>query len=220
MTEADFSGIHSGNSEEWIETVAQEFRDGFKVLSDIGPAISIFGSARLGKGSPYYKAAQDMASLAAARGKAVITGGGPGIMEAANKGAHLAGGRSVGLGITLPREQGINKYVDTSIIFKHFFVRKIMFLQHSQGIIICPGGFGTFDEMFETLTMIQTRKAPRIPIVLYQGNYWHDLFDWLDTTVLNNGMISPLDPGIVNFTDDVEEAVDIVSSPHTFTSLH
>lgn len=213
MTEADYSGVKLGNAQAWIDGIADEFREGFETLADIGPAISIFGSARLGAESRYYQAAEKMAGLAAGKGKAVITGGGPGIMEAANRGAKLAGGRSVGLGIELPHEQGVNEYVDTSITFKHFFVRKTMFLQHSQGIIICPGGFGTFDEMFETLTMIQTRKAPRIPIALYEGNYWRDLFDWLDTTVMNNGMISPLDPQVVRFTDDVAEAVDIVTTP-------
>lgn len=211
MTEADFSGIGEENAEQWIDGVAEEFREGFQTLSAIGPAISIFGSARLSQDNKYCLAAERMARLAVGKGRAVITGGGPGIMEAANRGSKLAGGRSVGLGIILPHEQKLNPYVDTSITFKHFFVRKTMFMQHSQGIIVCPGGFGTFDEMFEALTLVQTHKAPHMPIVLFEKDYWQELFTWLKTTVLDSGMISTFDPGTVFFTNSEAEAVDLVT---------
>ncbi len=148
----------------------------------------------------------------AKHGVAVITGGGPGIMEAANRGAALAGGKSVGLGIELPHEQGLNQWVNLGMSFRYFFVRKTMFVKYSSGVIVCPGGFGTFDEMFELLTLVQTHKVMSMPIVLYGTEYWRGLFEWLTSTVQDHGMISPLDPSLVLITDDPDEAVEVAVS--------
>lgn len=150
-----------------------------------------------------------MGRLIAERGIAVITGGGPGIMEAANRGAALAGGKSVGLGIELPFEQGINDYVNLGLSFRYFFVRKTMFVKYSSGVIVCPGGFGTLDEMFELLTLVQTHKVTSMPVVLYGKAYWQGLLDWLNGPVKEQGMISGVDPHLVTMTDDADEAVDI-----------
>lgn len=192
--------------------IQAEFVDGFGSLADLGPAVSIFGSARIQPDDSTYKAAFRMGSLIAQRDIAVITGGGPGIMEAANKGAAIAGGKSVGLGIELPHEQGINKWVNLGMTFRYFFVRKTMFMKYSQGIIVCPGGFGTLDETFEALTLVQTHKVARIPIALYDTSYWQGLFDWINGTVKDRGLISGLDPSLVTMTDDVEEAVAVATS--------
>ena len=143
---------------------------------------------------------------------AVITGGGPGIMEAANRGAALAGGKSVGLGIELPHEQGLNQWVNLGMSFRYFFVRKTMFIKYSSGVIVCPGGFGTLDEMFELLTLVQTHKVANIPVVLYGKEYWQGLFDWLNGPVAEHGMISTIDPKLVTVTDDADEAVDVAVS--------
>ena len=189
-----------------------EFVDGFGSLADLGPAVSIFGSARIKPDEPTYRAALAMGERVARRDVAVITGGGPGVMEAANKGAALAGGKSVGLGIELPHEQGINEWVNLGMTFRYFFVRKTMFMKYSQGIIVCPGGFGTLDETFEALTLVQTHKVARIPIALYDTAYWQGLFDWINGTVRDRGLISPLDPSLVTITDDVDEAVAVATS--------
>jgi uncharacterized protein (TIGR00730 family) len=153
-----------------------------------------------------------MGELLAQRGIAVITGGGPGIMEAANRGASVAGGKSVGLGIELPFEQGLNQWVNLGMSFRYFFVRKTMFVKYSSGVIICPGGFGTLDEMFELLTLVQTHKVKSIPIVLFDTAYWKGLFDWLTTTMQDRGFISELDHDLVVFTDDVQEAVRVATN--------
>ena len=182
--------------------IQSEFVDGFGALAELGPAVSVFGSARTprtGRGI-------------AKHGVAVITGGGPGIMEAANRGAALAGGKSVGLGIELPHEQGLNQWVNLGMSFRYFFVRKTMFVKYSSGVIVCPGGFGTFDEMFELLTLVQTHKVMSMPIVLYGTEYWRGLFEWLTSTVQDHGMISPLDPSLVLITDDPDEAVEVAVS--------
>ena len=161
---------------------------------------------------PLYKAARAVGRKIAQRGVAVITGGGPGVMEAANRGAASANGKSVGLGIELPHEQGLNKYVNLGMDFRYFFVRKTMFVKYSSGAIVFPGGFGTLDEMFEVLTLVQTHKVKRMPLVLVGSEYWQGLFDWLNGPVMDAGMISPLDPDLVHITDDLNEAVDIALS--------
>lgn len=195
-----------------VMRIQSEFVDGFGALAELGPAVSIFGSARTPRIDPIYKAARHMGKKVAERGIAVITGGGPGVMEAANRGAALAGGKSVGLGIELPHEQGVNSWVNLGMSFRYFFVRKTMFVKYSSGVIICPGGFGTLDEMFELLTLVQTSKVSSIPVVLYDKQYWQGLFDWLNTTVMESGMISALDPERVLVTDDADEAVDVATS--------
>ena len=190
--------------------IQAEFIDGFGALAELGPAAAIFGSARTGRDDPAYAAARKMGGDLAKAGMAVITGGGPGIMEAANKGAAEVGGKSVGLGIELPMEQGLNRWVNLGITFRYFFVRKMMFMKYSSGIIVCPGGFGTLDEMFEVLTLVQTHKAPSMPIVLFDRAYWRGLFDWISDTLKQRGMISELDPDLVIRTDDPDEAVQAI----------
>lgn len=192
--------------------IQSEFVDGFGALAELGPAVSVFGSVRTPRTDPDYKAARRMGRGIAKHGVAVITGGGPGIMEAANRGAALAGGKSVGLGIELPHEQGLNQWVNLGMSFRYFFVRKTMFVKYSSGVIVCPGGFGTFDEMFELLTLVQTHKVMSMPIVLYGTEYWRGLFEWLTSTVQDHGMISPLDPSLVLITDDPDEAVEVAVS--------
>ena len=192
--------------------IQSEFVDGFGALAELGPAVSIFGSARTQRTESDYKAARRMGSQIAKRNIAVITGGGLGIMEAANRGAALAGGKSVGLGIELPFEQGLNQWVNLGMSFRYFFVRKTMFVKYSSGVIVCPGGFGTLDEMFELLTLVQTHKVANVPVVLYGKDYWQGLFDWLDGPVAERGMISKIDPKLVTVTDDADEAVDVATS--------
>ena len=195
-----------------VMRIEAEFVDGFDALARLGPAVSVFGSARTPRRSPGYDAALAMGRLLAERGVAVITGGGPGVMEAANRGASEAGGTSVGLGIELPQEQGINQWVNLGMSFRYFFVRKTMFVKYSRGAIICPGGFGTLDEAFELLTLVQTHKSPAIPIVLFGSGYWQGLIDWIQGTMVERGMMSPGDLHLVSMTDSVEEAVRIACS--------
>ncbi len=192
--------------------IQAEFVDGFGALAELGPAVSVFGSARITQDDPDYQAAQRMGQQLVQHGVAVITGGGPGIMEAANRGAALAGGTSVGLGIELPHEQEINEWVNLGMSFRYFFVRKTMFVKYSSGAIVCPGGFGTLDEMFELLTLMQTHKVASTPIALYGTSYWQGLLDWISGTMEDRGMISPLDPALLTLTDDPEEAVDVATS--------
>lgn len=210
--------LDNDESTDWLHMdpwrvlrIQAEFVDGFGALAELGPAICVFGSARVKRNTPDYDAAQKMGELAARRSIAVITGGGPGIMEAANKGAALAGGVSVGLGIELPHEQGINPYVNLGMSFRYFFVRKTMFVKYSSGIIVCPGGFGTMDELFECLTLVQTHKTAMLPIVLYDSEYWSGLLDWIGGTLQARGMISSFDPNLFRVTDDPEEAVECAS---------
>lgn len=200
------------SSDAWRTLRIQaEFVDGFDALAKLGPAVSVFGSARIKSEDKEYSDARIMGSELVKRGFAVITGGGPGIMEAANRGAAESGGTSVGLGIELPKEQGLNKWVNLGMQFRYFFVRKTMFMKYSCGIIVCPGGFGTMDEMFEALTLVQTHKVSRIPVVLFGTEYWKGLVDWLQNTVTVRGMISSIDPNLFAITDDPIEAVRIVS---------
>ena len=189
-----------------------EFVDGFEKLSEIGPCVSIFGSARTKPDHPEYQLAVDVAKELVRRGFGVITGGGPGIMEAGNKGANEAGGVSVGLNIEIPHEQHNNPYIDPdkSINFDFFFVRKVMFVKYAMGFIVMPGGFGTLDELFEALTLIQTSKAARFPVVLVGTKFWGGLVDWLRNTMLVEGKISEGDPDLFHVTDSASDAVDIV----------
>jgi uncharacterized protein (TIGR00730 family) len=187
-----------------------EFVEGFDTLMDLGPAVSFFGSARIGRDDPMYAAAQETARRLAEAGFAVITGGGPGIMEAANRGAVEGGGASVGCNIELPFEQGVNDYVDVAINFRYFFVRKTMFVKYSEGFIIFPGGFGTLDELFEALTLIQTGKVRNFPVILFGRDYWQGLLDWLKARMAAEGKISVDDLDLLIVTDSPEEAVKVV----------
>jgi uncharacterized protein (TIGR00730 family) len=199
-------------TDSWqIFKIMAEFVDGFEKLARIGPCVSIFGSARTHNENNYYKLAEDCARLLTERGYGVISGGGPGIMEAANKGAYEAGGKSVGLNIELPFEQFHNKYIDRDKLleFDYFFVRKVMFMKYSQGFIVLPGGFGTMDEMFEALTLIQTGKIARFPIVLVGKAYWGGLFDWVKNTMLDvEKNISAEDLNLYRLVDTAEEATE------------
>ncbi|MFT5142527.1 MAG: hypothetical protein ACI80V_001699 [Rhodothermales bacterium] len=189
-----------------------EFVDGFEKLSEIGPCVSIFGSARTKPDHPEYEMASQVARELVGRGFGVITGGGPGIMEAGNKGAHEAGGVSVGLNIEIPHEQNSNPFIDAdkNINFDFFFVRKVMFVKYAMGFIVMPGGFGTLDELFEALTLIQTQKATQFPVVLVGTKYWGGLLDWIRNTMVVEGKVSPGDPDLFHLTDSPTEAVDIV----------
>ena len=192
--------------------IMSEFVEGFERLGEVGPSVSVFGSARTPEGTEHYDLGVAVGRALAERGYAVITGGGPGIMQAANQGAHEAGGVSVGLNIALPHEQHVNPYVAPAhdLTFEFFFVRKTMFVKYAQGYIVLPGGFGTMDELFESLTLIQTRKTTAFPVVLMGTSYWRGLLDWIDGTLLEGGYISPGDPGLFTLTDDPDEAVDII----------
>lgn len=191
--------------------IMAEFVDGFQKLARIGPCVSIFGSARTKEDNPYYSIAQECGRLLTEKGYGVITGGGPGIMEAGNRGAHSTGGKSVGLNIDLPFEQFHNQYIDRDKIleFDYFFVRKVMFMKYSQGYIVLPGGFGTMDELFEAITLIQTGKIGRFPIVLIGTDYWGDLIQWIEKTMLKKeGNISAEDMNLFRLVDTAEEATN------------
>ena len=188
-----------------------EFVDGFETMSRIGQAVSVFGSARSTSDTPHYKNAEKIGAKLVEKGFAVITGGGPGIMEAANKGAFEADGVSVGLNITLPHEQEGNAYQNVSLDFHYFFVRKVMFVKYCLGLICFPGGFGTMDEFFETMTLVQTGKSPRYPVVLFDSQFWSPLLDFMKQTLLQEYQtISPDDLELFVVTDDVDQAVDLM----------
>ena len=197
-----------------VMRIMGEFIEGFDTLAPIEKAVTIFGSARIGPDDPHYEAAVETARLLAEAGFAIITGAGPGIMEAGNKGAQLGGGRSIGCNIELPFEQGANPYVDTLVNFKYFFVRKTMFIKYSVAFIIFPGGFGTLDELFEALTLIQTGKIYRFPVILFGRYYWAGLLRWLQTRVLSEGKISAGDLDLMLVTDDPTEAVQAIVSAY------
>ncbi|WP_435019075.1 TIGR00730 family Rossman fold protein [Tundrisphaera sp. TA3] len=199
------------HTEPWrVLRIQGEFVYAINALSQVGAAIAVFGSARFAPGHPMYAQAEAMGKALADAGFAVITGGGPGIMEAANKGAHEAGGTSIGLNIELPFEQFLNRYLDIGVNFRYFFVRKTMFVKFSNGFIIFPGGFGTLDELFEALTLVQTRKIKRFPIILFGSAYWSGLLDWIKGTLLAEGAISPEDLNLLVVTDSIEEACTIM----------
>jgi uncharacterized protein (TIGR00730 family) len=193
-----------------VMRIQSEFVEGFGALAELGPAVSVFGSARIRKGDPEYATAREIARGLVRAGYAVITGGGPGVMEAANRGAAEAGGKSVGLGIELPTEQGINKWVDLGVNFRYFFARKTMFVKYAEGFVVLPGGFGTLDEMFEALTLVQTHKVTGFPIVLVGSEFWAGLLDWIRGSLAARGLIAPEDVDLLHVTDDPEEAVRIV----------
>ena len=194
-----------------VHLIADEFRRGFEVVDEIDrPAVTIFGSARIGETHPAYAAARETGRLFAGAGFAVVTGGGGGAMEAANRGAKEGDGLSVGLNIELPHEQHPNPYLDIELTFRHFYARKTMFVKAAEGFVIFPGGFGTLDELFESLTLIQTGKVLHFPVVLFERAYWQPLLDWMRDTLLAGGMISPIDVELLSVTDDPAEVVKTV----------
>jgi uncharacterized protein (TIGR00730 family) len=199
------------HSDPWrVLRITGEFVEGFDTLAELGPAVSIFGSARVAEDSPWYQAARETGEKLVKAGFAVITGGGPGVMEAANRGAAEAGGVSVGANIELPHEQGINQYVNLPLNFRYFFVRKTMFVKYAEGFIIFPGGFGTLDELFESLTLIQTGKLGNFPVVLIGEEFWRDIVEWVKSTLLGGGLIAAEDLDLLTVTDEVDEAVEIM----------
>ncbi|MEZ4874769.1 MAG: TIGR00730 family Rossman fold protein [Flavobacteriaceae bacterium] len=202
-------------NDSWaIFKIMGEFVEGYEKLSRIGPCVSIFGSARTKPDHPYYQLAQRIAEKITDNGYGIITGGGPGIMEAGNRGAHVAGGTSVGLNIELPFEQHDNPFIDKdkSIDFDYFFVRKVMFVKYSQGFVVMPGGFGTLDELFEAITLIQTHKIERFPIILVGTEFWSGLLDWIKNTLIAAGNISPEDINLINLVDTEEEVLTILNN--------
>jgi len=218
-TTTDQRLLDSDQSADWLHTdpwrvmrIQSEFVEGFGALAELGPAVSVFGSARTRPSDPAYAMGVEVGRQLVKAGYAVITGGGPGAMEAANKGAFEAGGTSVGLGIELPFETGLNPYVDVGVNFRYFFARKTMFVKYAQGFIVLPGGFGTLDELFEALTLVQTQKVTSFPLVLLGTAYWGGLLDWLRQSALTHGTISLADIDLLHLTDDIEEAVRIVTT--------
>ena len=219
---ADQRLLQSRGAADWVHTdpwrvlrIQSEFIDGFGTLAELGPAVSFFGSARTPRDHPMYATAEHLAGKLARAGLAVITGGGPGIMEAANKGAAEAGGVSVGLGIELPFEAGLNPYVNLGINFSYFFARKTMFVKYAQGFVVLPGGFGTLDELFEALTLVQTQKVTSFPVVLFDSGYWSGLVDWLRRVGVERGSISATDLETFTVTDDADEAVALMLAHQT-----
>ena len=206
---------------DWVHTdpwrvlrIQSEFVEGFGMLSEVGHAVSVFGSARATPDSERYAMAETIGARLATDGYTVVTGGGPGLMEAANKGAQEAGGNSIGLGIELPFEQSINDFVDVGVTFRYFFVRKTMFVKYSQAFVVLPGGFGTLDELFEAITLVQTGKVTRFPVILVGSEFWGGLHDWIVKMLRGEGMISEDDPDLLQVTDDPDEVVRIVHEAH------
>ncbi|HKJ07407.1 MAG TPA: TIGR00730 family Rossman fold protein [Flavobacteriaceae bacterium] len=209
-------------NDSWaIFKIMAEFVEGFERLSKIGPCVSVFGSARTLEDHNYYKLAENIAYEITRHGYGVITGGGPGIMEAANRGAHRGNGISVGLNIELPFEQNDNPYIDAdkSLDFDYFFVRKVMFVKYSQGFVVMPGGFGTLDELFEAITLIQTKKIGKFPIILVGSKFWSGLIDWIETTLLTEKNISPMDMDLISIVDSAEEVIEVIDSFYKKYSL-
>jgi uncharacterized protein (TIGR00730 family) len=199
------------NSETWrVFRIQSELVDGFETLHNLGPAVTVFGSSRLKPGSFYYERAVELGEMLSSEGFAVITGGGPGIMEGANKGAKVGKGKSVGLNIDLPMEQSPNIYQDIPLSFRYFFVRKLMFVKYASAFVIFPGGFGTMDELFEALTLVQTKKIRSFPIILFGKDYWSGLIDWLKSTLVDNNTIAPQDMDLISIVDDNEEICEIL----------
>lgn len=221
QTRKNWTEIKAQSSWRMFKIMA-EFVDGFEKLDETGPCVSIFGSARTKPDNPYYKQAEELARKLVEAGYGIITGGGPGIMEAANKGAKESGGVSVGLHIELPNEEGCNEYVDPDkiIAFKYFFARKVMFIRYAQAVVYMPGGFGTMDELFEVLTLVQTGKIQQIPIVFFGSSYWKGLIDWMENTMLKQANnISAKDLKLFHVTDDTSEVVRIIESHYTNQKL-
>jgi uncharacterized protein (TIGR00730 family) len=214
-----FSRLHRPafvDSDPWRSLrILSEFVEGFDALAGVGKAVTIFGSARIREGSPYYARAYELGGLLARAGFAVITGGGPGIMEAANRGCHEAGGLSIGCNIELPEEQAVNPWVDLGVEFRYFFARKTMFVKYADGFAIFPGGFGTLDELFESLTLIQTGKIRHFPVVLVGRDYWAGLLEWIQDKVVASGAINPPDVSLIQITDDMAEACRLLTEGST-----
>ena len=213
--------LNERGQSDWVHTdpwrvlrIQSEFVEGFGLLSELPRAVSVFGSARTLPDHPEYATGRSLGGALARAGFAVITGGGPGAMEAVNRGASEAGGISVGLGIELPFEQRLNDWVDIGINFRYFFARKTMFVKYAQAFVILPGGFGTLDELFEALTLVQTRKVTRFPVILFGTRYWAGLMDWFRDTLAPAGKIATTDLDLVSLTDDVDEAVKIIVTAH------
>jgi uncharacterized protein (TIGR00730 family) len=203
------------HSDPWrVLRIMGEFVAGFDALAEVGPAVTMFGSARVGEDDPMYAAARTVARRLAETGFAIITGGGPGIMEACNRGAHEAGGLSIGANIELPREQGMNPYVTLALNFRYFFVRKTMFVKYAVGFVIFPGGYGTLDELFEALTLIQTGKLTGFPVVLFGTEYWRGLMAWLEEKLVGEGKIDPQDLALMTVTDDPDVVVNVMREAH------
>lgn len=214
---ADRNLLDTRQDSDWVHTdpwrvlrIQAEFVEGFGALAEVPPAVTVFGSARTSSTDPEYAAGRAIGAALTKAGFAVITGGGPGAMEAANRGSSEAGGYSIGLGIELPFEQGLNDWVDLGINFRYFFVRKTMFVKYSQAFVCLPGGFGTLDELFEALTLVQTRKITRFPIILFGTAYWSGLVDWLRDSLVGSGKIAPEDLDLLQLTDSVDEVVRII----------
>ena len=217
---------HFTESDTWrVFRIMSEFVRSFEIMSKVGPAVAVFGSARLPESSPYYQAAQELSEKLARAGWCVITGGGPGLMEAANRGAHVIAEQqrdkkiSVGLNIELPFEQGTNRYVETSIDFSYFFCRKTNFVKYASAFVVFPGGFGTMDELFDSLTLVQTGKIQHFPIVLYGSAYWRGLLDWIRDTMISHGTVLPADLELLHVSDDLDEAVHYICA-HTREVRH
>ena len=204
------------DSDPWRSLrILSEFVEGFDALAAVGKAVTVFGSARITEGDPYYAKARELAANLAREGFAVITGGGPGIMEAANRGCHEAGGLSIGCNIELPHEQAVNPYVDLGVEFRYFFARKVMFVKYADGFAIFPGGFGTLDELFESLTLIQTGKIRHFPVVLIGTEYWAGLLDWIRREAVGSRNVSPEDLELIQCTDDMAEACAMLTAGFT-----
>ncbi len=217
MTTADQRLLDSTGSSDWLHTdpwrvlrIQAEFVEGFGALAEVGPAIGVFGSARTQPDDPFYAKSEALGRELVGAGFGVVTGGGPGVMEAANKGASEAGGVSIGLGIELPFESGLNQWVGLGVNFRYFFARKTMFVKYTQGFVVLPGGLGTLDEMFEALTLAQTQKVTSFPVVLVGKEYWSGLLEWLSGPVARDGKISPHDLDMITLVDDVSEAIAIM----------
>ncbi|MCS7479784.1 TIGR00730 family Rossman fold protein [Umezawaea endophytica] len=221
LTTTDQRLLDSRGPSDWVHTdpwrvlrIQAEFVEGFGALAEVPSAVTVFGSARTPRDHPEYQIGRDLGGALANAGFAAITGGGPGVMEAVNRGCSEAGGFSVGLGIELPFEQGLNPWVDLGVNFRYFFVRKTMFIKYSQAFICLPGGFGTLDELFEALTLVQTKKVTKFPVVLFGRSYWQGLYDWIQNSVLASGKVGDKDLALLHLTDDIDDAVRVVQEAH------
>ncbi|WP_434450635.1 TIGR00730 family Rossman fold protein [Lentzea sp. E54] len=221
LTTTDERLLDSRGPSDWVHTdpwrvlrIQAEFVEGFGALAEVPSAVTVFGSARTGRDHPEYQLGRDLGAALAQAGFAAITGGGPGVMEAVNRGCSEAGGFSIGLGIELPFEQGLNPWVDLGVNFRYFFVRKTMFIKYSQAFICLPGGFGTLDELFEALTLVQTKKVTKFPVVLFGTQYWQGLYDWIKNSMLEGGKVGEKDLALLHLTDDIEDAVRVVKEAH------
>jgi uncharacterized protein (TIGR00730 family) len=220
-TTTDERLLDSRGPSDWVHTdpwrvlrIQAEFVEGFGALAEVPKAVTVFGSARTQRDHPEYALGRELGAALAGAGFAVITGGGPGAMEAVNRGCSEAGGLSVGLGIELPFEQGLNPWVDLGVNFRYFFARKTMFIKYAQAFICLPGGFGTLDELFESLTLVQTKKVTKFPVVLFGTAYWGGLYDWLKQTVHGGGKLSEKDMDLLYLTDDIDDAVRVVNDAY------